>query len=280
MDVVRRISLLVSGGLLTVVALIGSIRGRQALHDGTATQLAASTRYFDSTIVLARNARPQGVRGDALAIALTYLERLRLGLASPFLLVDEALADPRLDYATHSRVAWALLGRLQRGTLGEIYERGQELEGGLTRAEELFRLACNGGSAAGCLNLGLVAASRDDKKHAAELFERSCTDGWTPGCHRLAMAFDQGEGVLQDLNRAIALYEEACANKYADSCVAAGMLFMTGQRVERDVARATRHFGTAIKTYDESCQAGNDGDCKERDKLRTRIAILAASQQP
>jgi len=115
MDVVRRVSLLVSGGLLTVVALVGSIRGRQALHDGTATQLAASTRYFDSTIVLARNARPQGVRGDALVVALTYLERLRLGLASPFLLVDEALADPRLDYATHSRVAWALLGRLQRG---------------------------------------------------------------------------------------------------------------------------------------------------------------------
>jgi hypothetical protein len=115
MDVVRRTSLLVSGGLLAVVALIGSIRGRQAMKDGTATQLAASTRYFDSTIVLARSARPQGVRGDALAVALTYLERLRLGLASPFLLVDEALADPRLDYATHSRVAWALLGRLQRG---------------------------------------------------------------------------------------------------------------------------------------------------------------------
>ena len=115
MDVVRRTSLLVSGGLLAVVALIGSIRGRQAMNDGTATQLAASTRYFDSTIVLARNARPQGVRGDALAVALTYLERLRLGLASPFLLVDEALADPRLDYATHTRVAWALLGRLQRG---------------------------------------------------------------------------------------------------------------------------------------------------------------------
>jgi hypothetical protein len=28
------------------------------------------------------------------------------------------------------------------------------------------------------------------------------------------------------------------------------------------------------------CRAGNDGDCKERDKLRTRIAILVASQQP
>jgi hypothetical protein len=115
MDVVRRISLLASGGLLAIVALIGSARGHRAMSDSAATQLATSTRYFDSTIVLARNARPQGARGDALAVALTYLERLRLGLGSPFLLADEALADPRLDYAMHSRVAWALLGRLRRG---------------------------------------------------------------------------------------------------------------------------------------------------------------------
>lgn len=115
MDVVRRISLLASGGLLAVVALIGSARDRRAMSDSAATQLATSTQYFDSTIVLARNARPQGSRGDALAVALTYLERLRLGLGSPFLLADEALEDPRLDYAMHSRVAWALLGRLRRG---------------------------------------------------------------------------------------------------------------------------------------------------------------------
>ena len=115
MDVVRRISFLASGGLLAIVALIGSARGREAMSESAATQLATSTRYFDSTIVLARNARPQGTRGDALAVALTYLERLRLGLGSPFLLADEALEDPRLDYAMHSRVAWALLGRLWRG---------------------------------------------------------------------------------------------------------------------------------------------------------------------
>ena len=115
MDVVRRISLLASGGLLAVVALIGSARTHRAMSDSAATQLATSTQYFDSTIVLARNARPQGTRGDALAVALTYLERLRLGLGSPFLLADEALEDPRLDYAMHSRVAWALLGRLRRG---------------------------------------------------------------------------------------------------------------------------------------------------------------------
>lgn len=163
-------------------------------------------------------------------------------------------------------------------TLGEIYERGQELEGGVLRAEELFRIACDGGSAAGCLNLGLALASRDDKKTAAVLFERSCTAGWTAGCHHLALALDRGEGVLPDLNRAIALYEDACANKFVDSCLTIGALFMTGDRVERDVVRATRYYGTALKLYDESCQAGHDNDCKERDRLRTRIAILATSR--
>src|ERR1044071_8591777 len=115
MDVVRRISLLASGGLLAIVALIGSAHTNRAMSDSAATQLATSTQYFDSTIVLARNARPQGARGDALAVALTYLERLRVGLGSPFFLADEALEDPRLDYAMHSRVAWAVLGRLRRG---------------------------------------------------------------------------------------------------------------------------------------------------------------------
>lgn len=164
--------------------------------------------------------------------------------------------------------------------LGEIFERGQELEGGMTRAEELFRQACNGGSPPGCLNLGLAASSRDDNKHATELFERSCTAGWTPGCHHLALAFDRGEGVLQDLNRAVALYEDACSNKYPDSCLALGALFIAGDRVERDVVRANRYYGAALKVYDENCQAGNPADCRERDKLRTRVAILGAARRP
>jgi len=163
-------------------------------------------------------------------------------------------------------------------TLGEIYEKGQELEGGMARAEQLFRIACDGGSAAGCLNLGLALASRDDKKTAAGLFERSCTAGWTAGCHRFALALENGEGVLPDLSRAIVLYDEACSNKFVDSCLAIGALFVTGDRVERDVVRATRYYGTALKLYDESCQAGRANDCKERDRLRTRVAILLASR--
>ena len=59
--------------------------------------LARATGYYDSTITLARGTRPTGPRGDRLTIGLGYLERLRIGTASPFRLVDEALHDPRGD---------------------------------------------------------------------------------------------------------------------------------------------------------------------------------------
>ncbi len=165
-------------------------------------------------------------------------------------------------------------------TLGEIYERGQQFEGGMQRAEELFRVACGGGSQAGCTNLGLVLAARDDKRGAAALFDRACSAGWAAGCYHLAGAFERGDGVAASLVRAIELHEKACGDSFTDSCLALGDLFITGARVERDAARAARYYGSALKLYDASCEAGHDRDCTERDKLRTRVSILLAAQRP
>src|SRR5687768_9056758 len=44
---------------------------------------------------------------EASSIAVGYLERLRLGLGSPFRLIDYALADPRLDELTRHRLGYA-----------------------------------------------------------------------------------------------------------------------------------------------------------------------------
>jgi len=115
MDVVRRISLLVTACLLGIAVMLGAVMSRPAMSANVAKELAAATSFFDSTIVLAGVSRPQGPRGDQLAIALGYLERLRLGLGSPFRLADEALADPRLSATMGNSVAWAVLGRLRRG---------------------------------------------------------------------------------------------------------------------------------------------------------------------
>jgi hypothetical protein len=49
------------------------------------------------------------------AVALGYLERLRLGLGSPFRLIDYALADPMLSDSVRNRVAYAVLQRTLDG---------------------------------------------------------------------------------------------------------------------------------------------------------------------
>jgi hypothetical protein len=69
-------------------------------------------------------ARWESERADALSdmeiVALGYLERLRLGLGSPFRLVDYALADPRLADTLRTRLAFALLERVLEGEAYQI----------------------------------------------------------------------------------------------------------------------------------------------------------------
>jgi hypothetical protein len=54
------------------------------------------------------------------AIAWGYAERLRLGLESPFRLIDAAGRDPRLTYDDRRTVSWALLARVLSGETHEI----------------------------------------------------------------------------------------------------------------------------------------------------------------
>ncbi|MEO6877203.1 MAG: hypothetical protein ABI205_01900, partial [Gemmatimonadaceae bacterium] len=89
MDVLRRFSLLATANLLGIALMLGWWNERPAVSANAATALTSAATYFDSTIVLARESRPVGGRGDELTVALGYLERLRLGVGSPFRLVDD-----------------------------------------------------------------------------------------------------------------------------------------------------------------------------------------------
>ena len=57
---------------------------------------------------------------ETTAIAVGYFERLRLGLGSPFRLIDYALSDPRLDQPSRDRLAYALIARTLDGHSYEI----------------------------------------------------------------------------------------------------------------------------------------------------------------
>lgn len=76
--------------------------------------LAAGAAFVDSLLErTASVALPRDLSfGDA--VALGYLDRLRLGLGSPFRLAEYALRDPRLDSTSRRLVAWAIIGRTLR----------------------------------------------------------------------------------------------------------------------------------------------------------------------
>src|SRR5947207_6371366 len=111
----RRFSLLVTASLLAVVSAFGWLRTRPEMGGDAAAHMRRAAAYYESVVVLARVARVPAHADSVTTIALGYLERLRLGLGSPFRLVDFALADPRRDDSTRVRVAWAILARLRRG---------------------------------------------------------------------------------------------------------------------------------------------------------------------
>jgi hypothetical protein len=64
--------------------------------------------------------RTGAVPADEAVIALGYAERLRLGMGSPFRLVEAALRDPRLSDGTRHQLAWALLARTLSGDAYEV----------------------------------------------------------------------------------------------------------------------------------------------------------------
>ncbi|HEY3381105.1 MAG TPA: tetratricopeptide repeat protein [Vicinamibacterales bacterium] len=162
-------------------------------------------------------------------------------------------------------------------TLGEIYEKSGAIEGGVERSTQMFQRGCDGGSSAGCLNLGLAFAAREDKVRAAGLYEKSCSGGWAPGCHQLAVSYEQGEGVAKDVTRAIGFYTQACDGEHVESCLAIGNLYAAGELVPRDMAAAIRMYGKALALHEQSCAAGSQNDCTERDRIRNRIMILSAA---
>lgn len=66
------------------------------------------------------SARTGSVPSDEGVIGLGYAERLRLGLGSPFRLVETALRDPRLTDPVRREIAWGLLALMLSGEAYDI----------------------------------------------------------------------------------------------------------------------------------------------------------------
>lgn len=100
--------------LFVLVALLAAGCSRDAGDEPTvdsARLLTDGRREAVHWIVAGR----QEAVSPELAVQLGYLERHRLGLGSPFRLIEFLLNDPRLNESARRRTAWALLARTLDG---------------------------------------------------------------------------------------------------------------------------------------------------------------------
>lgn len=101
------------------LALAGELVQGARTRAGVTAELRRARAWSDSLVAATRERTDPAEIGAADAIALGYLERLRLGLGSPFRLADFALHDPRLGDSTRRRVARAIVART---LAGDAYE--------------------------------------------------------------------------------------------------------------------------------------------------------------
>jgi len=98
---------------VVLVATDGASVRRGAARD-VAAEFSSGARWADSLERwVARQAPAQLTRGDV--VAALYLERLRLGVGSPFRLIDYALRDPLLPESARRPLAEAILARASVG---------------------------------------------------------------------------------------------------------------------------------------------------------------------
>ncbi|HET9426411.1 MAG TPA: hypothetical protein VFO55_13660 [Gemmatimonadaceae bacterium] len=90
---------------LVLAALLATLAvSSRAVRVSAANRAAAAASRLETRMA----------RGDdsTRAISLAYLERARLGMGSPFRLIDQAIGDPRLDDSLRLDIAWTIVGRI------------------------------------------------------------------------------------------------------------------------------------------------------------------------
>lgn len=102
-----------------VAALVVQARTRREGRISVEVAMALGTRYADSLTGPVAGESVTAIR-TADAIAALYLERMRLGLGSPFRIIDQSQRDPLLPASGRARVGHALLARLVDGDAYEI----------------------------------------------------------------------------------------------------------------------------------------------------------------
>ena len=200
---------------------------------------------------------------------------------------------PQLETARFGEVSAGCLRGVQAACvdLGRYYEEGNGVRVDAERARALYQNACDAGQQRGCAHLGLAQLElpNADEKAIRRLFDRSCRTGEMLGCQahaevmldgvagpkdakggralldracqrrpeacaRLALVYENGEGVPKDPSRALTLNVRACTDGAAMGCTNAGHLYYFGSGVDSDRMRAAEFA-------EKACKLGSQTGC-------------------
>lgn len=119
--------------VVTVAVLVTRARTTNAGRQTVQSAVGTGERYAELLDRTVATAAAESIRtGDA--IAALYLQRLELGLGSPFRLIDQALRDPLLPASIRSVVGHALLVRTSHGDAFKVDPRALTLMSSVQRA--------------------------------------------------------------------------------------------------------------------------------------------------
>ena len=140
--------------------------------------------------------------------------------------------------------------------LGWFYQNGLGVNRNDAEAVTLFRKACDGGNLRGCNNLGTMhehgTGVAKDEDEAVELYKKACDGGDPMGCRSLATMYESGRGIGQDDSQAATLYRKACDGGIPSGCTHLGIEYANGKGVGKDVIEAAVFLRRACD--------GKDGD--------------------
>lgn len=124
------------------------------------------------------------------------------------------------------------------------------------RALELYRNACEIGSARGCMRLADAhhEGMLDDKAEETRLYRRACESGANGGCVAAGRAFLDGRGVDADAVQAADLFGRVCLRGNAPACFELARLYESGEGVKADKDRA-------FQLFTKACKLGHDQGC-------------------
>lgn len=123
------------------------------------------------------------------------------------------------------------------------------------QAFRFFTKACEGGSAHGCGNAGVMyyfgnAGVKKDFIKARSYYAKGCELNDTQSCHNLGAMYANGEGGAKDEIKALDMLEKACGLDFGNGCQNAG--FWYADRQQYDKAR---------KPYEKGCELGGAKAC-------------------